>query len=125
MFVIQDEHALLRNRAATRILKNDMKAKSAAILLAIVCIVLGGALWYRHTVALETEEKQVATIDQLSNEWKQASTKLEDQRTVNLSLERDLANRAEEVRAFSNNLATTSANLAKTRADAKAAMEAA
>lgn len=100
-----------------------MKAKSAAILLAIVSIVLGGALWYRHTVAVETEEKHVATIDQLSNEWKQTSAKLEDQRTVNLTLERDLATRGEEVRTFSNNLATTSANLAKTRADAKAAME--
>ncbi len=102
-----------------------MKAKSAAILLAIVCIVLGGALWYRHTVSQEAEEKHLATIDQLSNEWKQTTTKLDDQRAVNLTLERDLANRAEEVRSFSNNLATTSANLAKTRADAKAAMEAA
>jgi septal ring factor EnvC (AmiA/AmiB activator) len=100
-----------------------MNAKLAAILLAIVCIVLGGALWYRHTVAVETEEKQSDTIDQLSNEWKQTSAKLEDLHTVNLALERTLANRAEEVRTFSNNLATTTANLAKTRADAKTAME--
>jgi chromosome segregation ATPase len=102
-----------------------MKAKSAAILLAIAAIVLGGALWYRHTVALETEEKHVADIHLLSNEWKQTSAKLDDQRAVNLSLERELVNRAEEVKSFSNNLAVTSADLAKTRADAKAALEAA
>src|SRR5262249_6704315 len=99
--------------------------KSAAILLAIVCIVLGGALWYRHTVAVETEEKQLSDIYHLSNEWKETKTRLEDQHAVNLTLERDLVNRAEEVRAFSNNLATTTANLAKSRADAKAAQEAA
>src|SRR5262245_45386667 len=102
-----------------------MKAKSVAILLAIASIVLGGALWYRHTVAVETEEKHVADIDLLSNQWKETKAKLDDQRAVNLTLERDLVSRAEEVRSFSNNLVTTSANLAKTRADAKAAIEAA
>ena len=100
-----------------------MKAKVAAILLALVSVLLAGTLWYRHTVAQETEEKNLATINQLSNEWAQTSAKLDSQRAVNLALERDVASRTEEVKSFSNNLATTSADLAKTQADAKAAME--
>jgi septal ring factor EnvC (AmiA/AmiB activator) len=102
-----------------------MNAKTTAILLTIVSLLLGGALWYRHSTAIETEEKHLATINQLSNEWKQTSADLKDQRAVNLTLERDLANRGEELKAVNNNLAATTANLAKTQADAKAALEAA
>jgi septal ring factor EnvC (AmiA/AmiB activator) len=102
-----------------------MKLKLAVVLLAIASIVLVGGLWYRHTVALESDEKNVATINQLSNEWKETSVKLDDQRKVNLTLEGELAARARELELISNNLASTSADLARTQTEAKAAMQAA
>ncbi len=109
-----------------------MKAKTAAILLAVTCIALLGLLWHRSSKAKERAQLDLASISELSNQVKQATTKLDESRTVNLSLEQELSSRAEALKAVSNNLtatsaslAATSASLAKTQNEAKAALDAA
>lgn len=100
-----------------------MNSRIAATLLALVCLLLGAGWIYRHYLASTEKKKDVETIKHYSNEWIQTSQKLEEQKLVNLSLERDYTSQAEELKHYSNNLANVSANLAKTQADAKAAAE--
>ncbi len=102
-----------------------MNAKALAVLLLLICLGLGGGLYYRHTQALLEKGRDVATIEKISNDWSQVSQRFEEQKLVNMSLERDLETRTEEVKLFSNNLANVSANLTRTQNDAKAAAEAA
>ena len=102
-----------------------MKAKAVAILFAIACIALLGALWYRSSRSREQAQRDLAAIGELSNQWKQVTTKLDDSRTVNLALEHELSSRVEALKSVSNSLANTSATLAATTADlAKAQTEA-
>jgi len=98
-----------------------MNLKAAAIMLALVCIVLGGALWYRHSVALESAEKDRTTIHRYSNEWVQATSTLDAQRDVSTKLETEIAHWIGETKTLSNQLVTVEATLARTRADAQAA----
>jgi chromosome segregation ATPase len=98
-----------------------MNSKIVAILLTILCLVLAAGLFYRHSTATQTERKDVATITHYSNQVVEVSGKLEEQKMVNLSLERDFATQAEELKNYSNNLVTVSANYTKTQADAEVA----
>lgn len=100
-----------------------MNSKTAATFLFIVALVLGAGLFYRHNTAVEEKKKDSATIQQLSNTVAETSMKLEEQKLVNLSLERDFAAQTEELKGFSNRLAATTANLEKTQSDAKAAAD--
>lgn len=100
-----------------------MNSKIAAIVLTLLCLLLAAGLIYRHSTATKEKKQDVATIGHYSNEWVETSRKLDEQKLVNLSLERDFTTQAEELKTYSNNLASVSANFAKTQADAKAAAE--
>ena len=100
-----------------------MNSKIVAIFLTILCLLLAAGLIYRHSTATQEQKKDVATINHFSNQVVEVSGKLEEQKMVNLSLERDFATQAEELKNYSNNLTTVSANYTKTQADAKAAAE--
>ncbi len=100
-----------------------MNAKIVAILLTVLCLLLAVGLIYRHTSATEEKKKDVSTITHFSNEVVDVSKRLDEQKLVNLSLERDNGTQAEEIKTYSNNLASVSASFAKTQADAKAAAE--
>lgn len=102
-----------------------MNAKALAVFLVIICLGLGGVLYYRHTQAVQEKKQDVAVIEKFSNDWSQVSQRYEEQKLVNLSLERDLETRTQELKAFSNNLASTTANLSRTQNESKAAAEAA
>ena len=102
-----------------------MNSKIVAILLVLLCLLLGAGLIYRHNTAKKDRKDDVAKIYHYSNEWVETSKKLDEQKLVNLSLERDFATQAEELKTYSNNLATVSADFVKTQADAKTAAEAA
>ncbi|MEK7677606.1 MAG: hypothetical protein AAB676_17390 [Verrucomicrobiota bacterium] len=102
-----------------------MKAKPVIILLAIVSLGLGAGWYYRHQTAVTEKKTDTQTIQQLTNDLLQASTKLEEQQKVNYTLERELEAHAEEVKKFSNNLVSTTALLQQTKSDAAAAAQAA
>jgi chromosome segregation ATPase len=97
--------------------------KIAAIILTLVCLLLGAGLVYRHSTAVKEKTADVATIKHFSNQWVSVSKDLNEQKMVNLSLERDLSSQAEELKTYSNNLASVNANFTKSQADAKAAAE--
>lgn len=100
-----------------------MNSKIVAIILTLLCLLLAAGLIYRHNTANQEKKQDVATIRYYSNEWTDVSRKLDEQKLVNLSLERDYATQSEELRTYSNKLESVSANLAKTEADAKVAAE--
>ena len=100
-----------------------MSPKTVATILFVIALALGGSLFYRHTTATEEKAKDSVTIRQLSNTVSETTMKLEEQKLVNLSLERDFATQSEELKGYSNRLAATSVNLEKTQTEAKAAAE--
>lgn len=100
-----------------------MNSKTVAAFLFIIALVLGGGLFYLRTTSVEEKKKDTATIQQLSNTVSETTMKLEEQKLVNLSLERDFAAQTEELKGLSNRLAATSTNLEKTQTDAKAAAD--
>ncbi len=102
-----------------------MNFKIGIVVLVVLCLALGIALPIRHSRALREREEAQASIMRLSNEVASVETKFNEQKKVNVMLETNLAVRTSEVESYSNKLVATSATLAKTEADAKAAAEAA
>jgi septal ring factor EnvC (AmiA/AmiB activator) len=100
-----------------------MKSKVLTIVLLLVCVALAIFLFLTHKKsqeALQVAEKQ--RMD-LSNNWARASTQLNEQQKVNITLETNIVQRTEEVMTFSNQLTQVGAKLAKTEAEAKAAAQ--
>jgi chromosome segregation ATPase len=100
-----------------------MNARVAIIILAMVCIGLGVGLIARHNQATEEKQQSEGKVLQLSNVVVNTQKELEEQKTVNMTLETNLTARRADLENVSNNLAQTAATLAKTQADAKAAAE--
>lgn len=100
-----------------------MNSKIVATLLTLACLLLGAALFYRHNTADKDKKKDVATIQHFSNQVVDVSKKLDEHKIVILSLERDVVSQSEELKTYSNKLASVSANFAKTQAEAKSAAE--
>jgi septal ring factor EnvC (AmiA/AmiB activator) len=100
-----------------------MNSRIAATLLGLICLLLAAGWIYRHYTATSEKKRDVQTISHYSNEWVETTKKLDEQKMVNLSLEHDFATQAEELKTYSNNLASVSANFAKTQTEAKAAAE--
>lgn len=101
-----------------------MNAKTVAIILLIVSLGLGGGLYYRHSTAVDEKDKNTATIQQLYYTNTELKRNLEEEKGVNRELARQLDVQTEELKGFSNKLASATANLEKTQSDAKAAEEA-
>jgi chromosome segregation ATPase len=99
--------------------------KIAAIILTLLCLLLAAGLVYRHTTAVKEKTDDVAKIKSYSNQVASVTKELNEQKMVNLSLERDFAAQAEELKTYSNNLASVNANFTKSQDEAKAAAEAA
>lgn len=101
-----------------------MKSKVTIVILVLLAALLGILLIYRHSVAEKQKQLDVATIVTLSNDWVQATAKLEEQKKVNALLETNLSKKIDETITLSNQITSAANLLAKTQADAKAAAEA-
>jgi septal ring factor EnvC (AmiA/AmiB activator) len=100
-----------------------MNSRLAVTALVLLCLVLAAGWTYRHYTATADKKKDVETIRHFSNELAVTTQKLDEQKLVNLSLERDYATQSEELKTYSNNLAILSTNFAKVQADAKTAAD--
>jgi chromosome segregation ATPase len=100
-----------------------MKTKVLTIILVLVVLALGGALITRNKQAADQHKEDQAKIDQFSNELVTATGNLNEQKQVNLNLEKDVTSRKTEVTQLSNDLSQATEKLTKTEADLKTAME--
>lgn len=98
-----------------------MNSKPVAIVLVVLCILLGASLYYRHQKAVHQAEADAAAIRQLSKQVVDTSGNLKEQLQVNSQLETNLINVSEELGKISNNLINVSNTLVRTEAEAKAA----
>ena len=65
----------------------------------------------------------MATIVSYSNQVVDVTKKLDEQKLVNLSLERDFTTQGEELKTYSNKLVSVSADFARTQVEAKSAAD--
>jgi chromosome segregation ATPase len=79
------------------------------IFLFALCLGAGAALLYRQGSFGKQKQEWLGHINQLSNACHQASLQLDEQKLVNLSLERDLTTALESATAYSNKLSTMAA----------------
>src|SRR5262245_20479659 len=73
-----------------------MKTTIGLILLAALCLGLGVALFSTRKQATEEKQKDTEKITTLSNQWEQTEGKLQEQKQVNLSLEKDVESRKQQ-----------------------------
>ncbi len=95
------------------------------VILAILAIGLGVALFKRHTEAVQEKQNDVKQIVRFSNEVVETRTKLDEQEKVNLQLNTNLNLTVQSLAAKSNESVRLANELEKTRAQAKADAEAA
>jgi chromosome segregation ATPase len=107
-----------------------MKNRIGLIVLAVLCLGLGIALIAIRNNAVEQKRTDDDAILGFSNKWVETSTKLEDQKQVTATMEKDLDVRKKILLDLTNsfttvsaNLSESSANLAKTEASLKASQE--
>src|SRR6267378_4090207 len=100
-----------------------MKTKVALIIFILASVGLGVALIFRNQEAAEQHTKDVEVSVDLSNRWSETSIKLEEERQVHLSLEKDVAARKADIASLSNLLAQTTETLTNTEASLKTSME--
>ncbi|MBC8001777.1 MAG: hypothetical protein H7X97_04235 [Opitutaceae bacterium] len=98
-----------------------MKAKIAILVLVLFCVGLGIGLVSIQNKATEEKQKDVANIVNLSNNVVQTQKKLDEEKTVTLTLETNLVQRKSEIENLSNDLASTKTSLTKAQQDAKLA----
>ncbi len=106
-----------------------MKSNLIAILLILVCLGLGAALWQQNQKHAELKKNLDQTINDYSNQVTSVEVQLEQQVHSNTALETKLtateAKASNDLAAVQATLAVTSSNLEKTQTDAKAAADAA
>lgn len=83
------------------------------VVLAVVCVALVIALVTAKKQAGEQKQKDAQTISTLSNQLSDITRKLEDQRQVNLELEKRIESEKQEYAALTNRYAEIAASLAK------------
>ncbi len=96
-----------------------MNLKPIAFLLVVISVALGGSLYYRHTQAVKKGVEDKAIITSLSEQVVNKEIALREQTLVNVSLDKDLQTRTEEIGKLSQELLSVSNILVKTEADAK------
>jgi chromosome segregation ATPase len=69
---------------------------------------------FRHTLALQERQQYLSTMTLLSNQWQDVSHKLDDQKQLNGSLERNLAAALEDASRYSNKASQFHADTSKT-----------
>jgi len=102
---------------------SSVRAKWPIIILALVSVGLVVVLLIQRDKATKEKRKDTERIEQISNSWVQTSTDLNEQKKVNIVLDRDLTNRTEDLNVVSNNLVAVRETLAKTEAAAAAAAQ--
>ena len=102
-----------------------MKGKIPLIILVLVAVGLGIGLLVRHNQAVSEIKVADDKINTLSNTVKETQSKVDELKTVNMTLETNLSGRTRELESVSNEFVNVSATLAQAQADAKAAAEAA
>ena len=101
----------------------DMKGKTGIVVLVVLCISLGVGLLIRHAKAVQAQQDAEAKVMTLSNQWVKAEGDLNDQRKVNITLEKSLETKTSEAESFSNKVESLTATLAKTEEEAKTAAQ--
>jgi predicted RNase H-like nuclease (RuvC/YqgF family) len=100
-----------------------MKTKVIIVVLIVIVVGLVIGLVSIKNDAQKQHEEDADKILYHSNQWSEVSSKLEDQKQVNLTLEKDIESRKADISKLSNDLSQASENLAKTQADLKASIE--
>lgn len=100
-----------------------MKNLIGVIILAVVCVGLGVALMTTKKQATTERKKDTETISTLSNQWVETSGKLEEQKQVNLALEKDVAARKADYNDLTNKFSEVASVLAQTEDSLKLTKE--
>jgi chromosome segregation ATPase len=100
-----------------------MKTKVIIVVLLLIAVGLCIGLITVKNEATKQHDEDVDKILYHSNQWSDVSAKLEEQKQVNLNLEKDITARKDDISKLSNDLSQTSETLAKSQADLKAALE--
>jgi len=100
-----------------------MKTMIGLILLAALCLGLGVALFTTRQHAADEKKKDADKISGLSKSWEETNSKLEEQKQVNLSLERDVESRKQQFAELTNQYTGVAGTLAKTEDSLKATKE--
>ncbi len=95
--------------------------KPIVILLTIISLGLGVSMLVEHQHASDKLKFLVDDNVRFSNQWQEATVKLDEVQKVTAHLETSLNQRTETLAAASNELARTGADLAKVQSDFKAA----
>lgn len=102
-----------------------MKPTIAIVILILISLGLCVGLIVRHNKAVKEKDDAQVKIFSLSNNVIKTSGQLEDQRQVNMQLDKDLQNRIADLIGTSNTLTKVTTTLEKTVAEAKVAEAAA
>jgi chromosome segregation ATPase len=100
-----------------------MKSKIAIVILVLICLGLGVALVTEQRKHAQQKKELDERIALQSQNLDTTSKKLEEQTQVNMSLEKDLLTRSNELSVLSNNLGKVITDLEKSDAVAKATAE--
>jgi len=100
-----------------------MKNRTGAIILAVICVGLAVALLTTKKQSVAEKKKDTDTIFTLSNQWVETSGKLEEQKQVNLTLEKDVATRKTEFADLTNKFSETATKLVNTEDSLKLTKE--
>ena len=100
-----------------------MKTMIGLIILAALCLGLGVALFTTKKQATAEKKKDTEIIGSLSNKWVETSGKLDEQKQVNLALEKDVESRKQQFGALTNQYTEVATTLVKTEDSLKATRE--
>ncbi len=105
-------------------LLSAMKNRIGAFVLALVCLVLGVALIVVKKQSYDQQSKDTDTIATLSNKWVDTTGKLEDQKKVNDTLEKDLAEQKKAYGDLTNTYSQAASDLTRAEAALQASQQA-
>lgn len=91
-----------------------MKSKIALLLLAVVVVALAVALFVTRQKAETQHEQDTTSIAYNSNKWQEAQVKLEEEKQVTTTLNRDLDTQKKAYADLTNTYAQVAANLVRT-----------
>jgi len=89
------------------------------ILVVVLCVCLGVALFQTKKQATVEKQKDAETISTLSNKWVETDSKLNEQKQVSLSLEKDVEARKQALSQLTNKYTEVSGALVMTEATLK------
>jgi chromosome segregation ATPase len=100
-----------------------MKTKIGLIVLAVVCAALAIGLVITKNQADDKQKSDASTILDFSNQWSQASIKIDELSQVNLNLNRDLATNRMVLSDLSNNLVSAAETVTNIRTSLASAQD--